>query len=64
MGQLKVSFWWKVFQLNVSFFCWVFGGRDFQLNVSFWLNGFSFEARFSVEGRAFALVVVSMGGGD
>ena len=32
--------------------------------MSFWLNGFSFEARFLVEGGAFALVVVSMGGGD
>ena len=32
--------------------------------MSFWLNGFSFEARFSVEGEAFALVVVSMGDGD
>ena len=36
----------------------------------FWLNefsfeaGFSFVAGFSVEGGAFALVVVSMGGGD
>ena len=32
--------------------------------MSFWLNGFLFEARFSIEGGAFALVVVSMGGGD
>ena len=32
--------------------------------MSFRLNGFSFEARFSVEGGAFALVVVSMGRGD
>ena len=30
--------------------------------MSFWLNGFSFKARFSVEGGAFALVVLSMGG--
>ena len=43
---------------------WVFSGRGFLLKVSFRLNGFSFEARFSVEGGAFALVVVSMGGGD
>ena len=32
--------------------------------MSFWLNGFSFEARFSVEDGTFALVVVSMGGDD
>ena len=36
----------------------------FRLKVSFWLNWFLFKARFSVEGEAFALVVVSMGGGD
>ena len=52
--RLKVGFQWK----------WVFSGRGFWLKVSFWLNGFSFEARFSIEGGAFALVVVSMGGGD
>ena len=74
--QLKVGGWRWVFsgrvlgRLKVSFFCWVFGwrwvfgGRGFWLKVSFWLNGFLFEARFSIEGGAFALVVVSMGGGD
>ena len=32
--------------------------------MSFWLNGFSFEARFSIEGEELLLVEVSMGGGD
>ena len=59
---LNVSFWWKGFQLKVSFFWWVFGGRGFQLKVNFWLNGFSFEARFSVEGGAFA--GCNINGGD
>ena len=36
----------------------------FRLKVSFWLNWFLFKARFLVEGEAFALVVVLMGGDE